>query len=78
MSVRVVTCSLCNGKPMQRLEERTCEGAWVHNPALPADLADAWIAADGERAPLRWADAPCPRCDGAGEYVVEYVTARIF
>ena len=78
MSVRSVPCSLCEGRPMQRLEERTQDGAWVYNDSLPQDLADAWIARDGERAPLRWADAPCPRCGGAGEYEVEFTVARIF
>lgn len=63
---------------MQRLEERTQDGSWVYNDSLPQDLADAWIAQEGERAPLRWADAPCPRCGGAGEYEVEFMVARIF
>lgn len=76
--IHVVTCQKCHGRPLERLEERAADGSWHHNtdPAVAA-LADAWIASD-PLAPLRWVPAPCPRCDGAGEYVVEFTPCKIF
>lgn len=76
MSVITTGCGLCKGQPMTRLEERTEGGAWVHNTMLSPEIADAWIAAGD--APLRWADADCPRCDGRGEYEIESTACKIF
>jgi len=81
MSVRMVNCGFCDGKPVEKLEERTPEGDWVSRGWKPLTLTheeiDEMIRKD-PLAPYRWVDAPCPRCGGAGEYEVEYVTAKIF
>ena len=58
------------------MEERRDAG-WFKNTMLPHWIADAWIAAD-RFAPLRWVDAICPRCEGAGKLDVENVRAMIF
>lgn len=77
MSLTIEQCNLCKGRPMERLEELSLNGEWVHNAQLDTALADAWIKSD-PNAPLRWADAKCPRCDGAGEYPIEHVFCKIF
>lgn len=72
------TCTLCLGHGrVDRLDERTPDG-WVPNDQLPSDLADAWIARDGDRAPVRWTEVDCPRCGGIGSYEIELTPCRIF
>ncbi len=78
MSIRFETCGLCNGRPMERLEERTSAGDWVPNDdPIIAAMADAWIAQD-KCCPVRWAEVTCPRCGGEGSYAVEHFTCKIF
>lgn len=80
MSARIaeVTCSACLGSgKVNALEERTPDG-WVANWLLPFDLADAWIAQDGDRAPVRWREIDCPKCGGKGSYLVEFPRCKIF
>lgn len=66
MSVRMVTCSYCNGKGVAERREIKLDGDWIK----PAD------AAKGEAE--RWVDCECPRCGGEGEYLVEFVACKIF
>ena len=71
-------CGYCKGRGQaQRLEERR-ESGWFPNTMLAHDVADAWISADGERAPLRWTDCACPQCNGEGSYAVEHFQCKIF
>lgn len=83
MSIRTVDCSFCKGSgEAQRLEEKAFDGSWVPNTAFNhsshSDI-DAMIASSPDFANLlRWNDCTCPRCDGVGEYEVEYTACRIF
>ena len=71
-------CDFCKGNgKAQRLEERRDYG-WFPNRQLSHELADAWIKAEGDRAPIRWTDCACPRCGGDGSVAVEHFAAKIF
>lgn len=81
----VQTCATCKGKgAMQRFEERV-GGNWRKVPASVFAYVAPWHRRDAMNALaaaapefLRWADCSCPACDGAGEYLVEYVPCKIF
>lgn len=68
------TCPFCNGtQRVESLEERDANGDWHPNTMLHHDVADAWIASDGNGVPLRWVDKDCPVCGGVGEVAIEFV-----
>lgn len=86
MSLRTETCSYCNGRKVaERFEERVADtwrdgGTCQWGRGMPAyairELQGSCVAMHPES--FRWATVPCPRCDGAGEYEVEYFTCKIF
>jgi len=78
MSLREETCKSCKGGKVERLEERWLDGTWHYNGAIEPHIADAWIAEDDPACTLRWQEVDCPRCDGAGRYMVEYVQCKVF
>ncbi len=75
--ITIETCSFCGGsKKAERLEERTEAGNWVPNNQLAQSLWDGCVEAMPNR--LRLITDDCPRCGGAGEYIVEHVTCKVF
>lgn len=79
MRIQIKQCDICKGSgEVQELQELRSDGSWVRNISIPADMADAWIARDGMRSPLRWHDLTCPKCGGSGKVEIEMTACMIF
>jgi hypothetical protein len=87
MSIRIETCSYCNGRKVAERVEEKVGGEWRPLPShclagMPhyavAEMIENHAKGNERGEFLRWADCACPRCDGRGEYEVEHMVCKIF
>lgn len=79
MSLRTESCSYCKGTGTAEVLETLLafDYGWKRTSRYQ-DRQEMEEAIAREPSRHRWVECKCPRCDGAGEYQVEYVTCKIF
>jgi len=78
MSLHTERCGTCRGTRTLDYYEEFVDGEWRrrHADDTPTATLDALCVT--EPTVIRVRPGPCFKCDGAGEYQVEYVACKIY
>lgn len=78
MSLQTVTCSVCGGsRTLDYFEERV-GGAWRKRAKDSTPMAILEDMRETHPDAIRAVPDACWKCDGRGEYEVEYVTCKVY